>query len=205
MSLAVASAMLRACFMTPAGAALLAACVGCATHSANRDVDAGPNGLGTASVTGGSLQPVNAWAFYDPINTEWGWEASSDPAVLQVMMTSNASLTCSTVNTVSEGAVGAYEFAAFPAASTPVHGSYQFEPPATVPTAPYGTGELFICGGGMINSCLAELSQSGTITIDSVADIVTGTFSMTLGGDGLGPTEGLVTGSFSAPICPVGD
>lgn len=148
---------------------------------------------------------MNAWAFYDPVDTEWGWEASANPAVLQVMMTSDASLTCSTVNTVSEGAVAGYVFAAFPAPSTPVHGSYQLERPETLPIAPYGTGELFGCGGGMINSCYVELSQSGSITIDGVTDVVTGTFSMTLGGSDSGPIEGTVTGSFSAPICPIAD
>jgi hypothetical protein len=185
---------------------LFAACAAPQSEGPPVSPDAGINscggqyGLGKAEVSGG-YQFTNAWAFHPPSVQGWGWETTGDPAALEVMMSTDSSLTCSTVSEVSLGQVQAFVLTMIPPGNDAVApGSYAIAATANPGSAAVGAMIEFECSGGQGNSCLEEPAGSGTIHIDTVDSPVIGQFSLTLPDDG---GEDEVTGSFCAPICSV--
>jgi hypothetical protein len=144
---------------------------------------------------------TNAWAFHSSPNPQWGYDLSTNPDVIQIMISDGPALTCATTDTVSEGAVNAITFAAFEAGGEPATepGTFTVIPPHAPPlsNADYAVLEEFVCSGGG-NSCLLESPETGgTVTITSMESPITGTFSVTFGT----ADAGVTTGTFSAPIC----
>jgi hypothetical protein len=155
---------------------------------------------GQATVTGPqSIGVTNAWAFHPPAVSNYGFDLSTNPNVLQILISDGPQMACPRESGVTDnGAFAALVFAVFPKQGETAVG------PGTYPIAESQNGEglsalslRFSCGAGPDASCLESGPlSSGTLTITGTGDSVTGSFSVTFDGDAA-PTKG----TFSVPLC----
>jgi hypothetical protein len=170
----------------------------CSTHDEGppggpSDACGGYDGLGTVDIGGSGFTPVNAWAFYGSSPVALG---ATDAVGLQVVMSTDASLSCATVAEFASGQVQAYVMSAVPPGSDAVTpGNYDVQGSASQAEPLSADIDFLFCSGGQYNSCGFLQPQAGSMTLDTVDSPVTGAFSVTFQG------EDAASGNFCAPIC----
>jgi hypothetical protein len=175
------------------------------TGKDEREVCGGPNGIGTATFDGGNFQPTNISASYqtvDPggIGGVSPYQTTSPTRVLAIGMSSPPEGTPpSTSQCAAVGAGHQFNIIVYPEHGAIVAGDYQLPPsPSTQLEPPFATMDSTVCAF----SCVAaDWGQAGTVTVDSVGRVVTGSFSVTFTEQDADATTETMTGSFCAPIC----
>jgi hypothetical protein len=133
------------------------------------------DGLGVAEVAGSAFEPQRVRVLRPTLLSI----CEDSPPALDVVLSTDASLSCAFPSGSGALPPGTYDVAAAALPATPSSGNVQ----------------LLFCAGGQYNSCGFEQPQSGSVTINTVTSPVTGAFSVSfhdLGAD---------AGSFCAPIC----
>jgi hypothetical protein len=158
----------------------------------------GSTPLGDATVTGPQEMVVtNAWAFHPPPVPNYSYDLSTNPKVLEIMMSDGPSLSCATVQSLTSGAIDAVVFAAFPKDGESSVGPGTYPIVSTSQSrGPFALSQRFACGGGTGGCIGTSLVVSGSLTITSVGESTQGSFTVEYQGD-TAPTRG----TFSVQTC----